>query len=241
MGTQVLKDCKIYLAKYDLSGDHNEIEIKASKDKQKDTAFGDDADTFVPGLEKAEVSGGGYWQGGTDAVDDVLWSKMGSNDEVLTVGLIAGLDGEVARIIKALETSYEPGASVGEMFAFGLAAVGNKMVAATIMTDASAAKTATGNGTARNLGAVSATQKIYAALHVIAASGTTPTLNMTVESDDAQGFASPVTRLTFTQATAKTAEWKEAAGAITDTWWRAKWTIGGTTPSFTAICAVGII
>jgi len=75
---------------------------------------------------------------------------------------------------------------------------------------------------------------------VIAASGTTPTLDVTIESDDAEGMASATTRLTFTQATATTSEWQELAGAVTDDWWRAAWTIGGGSPSFTAVVVVGI-
>jgi hypothetical protein len=55
------------------------------------------------------------------------------------------------------------------------------------------------------------------------------------------GFPSPATRLTFAQKTAAGYEFKSAAGAITDDWWRVDWTIGGTaTPTFSFVVAVGI-
>ncbi len=78
-------------------------------------------------------------------------------------------------------------------------------------------------------------------MHVVAASGTTPTLDMIVESDDNSGITSGVTRITFTQEVAVGAQYATAvAGPITDDWWRVGWTIGGTGPSFTVIVTVGI-
>jgi hypothetical protein len=77
---------------------------------------------------------------------------------------------------------------------------------------------------------------------VIAAGGTLPTLDVTVQSDDAEGFASPTTRLTFTQKSAIGAEFiTPVAGPITDTWWRVSWAIGGTTPTFGIVACVGIL
>ena len=83
---------------------------------------------------------------------------------------------------------------------------------------------------------------LYAILHVLAVEGTNPTLDLIVQSDDASGFASAVSRITFTQKTAIGAQFASLVGPITDTYFRASYTIGGTnTPKFTIALAVGIL
>jgi hypothetical protein len=93
------------------------------------------------------------------------------------------------------------------------------------------------------LGAATATQHLYGVLHVLAVSGTNPTLDVVIQSDDAEGFASGTTRGTFTQKTAVGSQFlTPVAGPVTDTHWRCTWTIGGTnTPSFTIALVVGIL
>lgn len=91
---------------------------------------------------------------------------------------------------------------------------------------ASAARTATGNGTAAD--PQDATTS-YFKLDVTVASGTTPTLNVTIQGQDAAGAW--FTLGTFTQATGVTAQ--TIAVPVAGRNIRASWTIAGTTPSFT--------
>ena len=141
----------------------------------------------------------------------------------------------------ALLAEYSPGAAVGELFAFNISAGGCDLLARGTVLE-NAVKTATANGTARNLGAVGAAQKLYAGMHVLAVSGTNPTLDMIIQSDDAEGFLSSANRITFAQKTAIGSQWATpVAGAITDTWWRCAYTIGGTdNPSFTVVVVLAI-
>jgi len=152
-------------------------------------------------------------------------------------------DGGVAYTMRTVMSTLSPlGGSVGDLSALSVDAVGAggvRPVRGLIMHPETARATS-GSGVARQLGAVSSSQTVYAALHVVAASGTTPTLDVIVESDDASGFATPTTRLTFAQTAGKTAGWQSAAGAIADDWWRVGWTVGGTDPSFTFAVVVGI-
>src|SRR5437879_3603686 len=68
-------------------------------------------------------------------------------------------------------------------------------------------------------------------LNVSAASGTTPTLDVVIEGlDPISGNTYPV--LTFTQKTGVVIDTKYQDGGL-GRMLRAKWTIGGTTPSFT--------
>lgn len=94
---------------------------------------------------------------------------------------------------------------------------------------ASAARTASGNsGTLPNYGAASS---IRAQLNVTAASGTGPTLDVVIE-DSVDGSSNWNTVGTFAQKTAAGREVINITGLFGDLL-RVRWTIGGTTPSFT--------
>lgn len=243
MASQVLTDAKLYVASFDLSGDMNALALTYSADMLDATTFGQSARINKAGLKSIVAQHEGLWDSdGTDEPDDVFFSRIGTANVPVTISPQTGADGEVAFLFRAVHSEYAPGASVGDLFAFSVGMQGDDgapLVRGMVLHPATA-RTATGNGTARQLGAVSATQDVYGALHVLAASGTNPTLDVTVRSDDGSGFASPTTRLTFAQKTAIGSDWQTAAGAITDDWWRVTYTIGGTNPSFTFVVAVGI-
>lgn len=87
-------------------------------------------------------------------------------------------------------------------------------------------------GTAFNHGAVGATERAYAALIVRQIEGTGATLDVKVQSDTV-GFPSATDRITFAQVTplsALTTRYQvlSVAGAITDTYWRGDFAVGGT-------------
>lgn len=91
---------------------------------------------------------------------------------------------------------------------------------------ASAARTATGTGTAFDTSDV---DEITATLAITAASGTTPTLDVTLETTaDGTNY---YTVGAFAQKTTTATEAKVFTGLGSLSRW--KWTVGGTTPSFT--------
>lgn len=93
---------------------------------------------------------------------------------------------------------------------------------------ASAARTASGNsGPSHGWGS---TEKLRAQLDVTAASGTSPTLDVVIE-DTVDGTNWNVIG-TFTQRTAAGRQVIDVAGFFTDQL-RVRWTVAGTTPSFT--------
>ncbi len=100
--------------------------------------------------------------------------------------------------------------------------------------------TATGSGTGHQLGAVSDSQSIYAGIHLLTAGGTTPSITVILESDDNSGFSSATTRATFTAYNYREGEWRSVVGAITDDYWRFRWTVSGTNPSFQVRGFLGI-
>lgn len=242
MATLILTNAKIWWDGYDLSGDHNKIEIAHGVEELPYDKFGSLTHLVKAGLRKSEISGGGWWNAGTDEADGVLHSKVGVAGTALAVSPDGGEEGEAVHFMKPLESMYSFGAAVGEILPFTTkAAAQSDLVRGTVMQNG--LESVTGSGTARQLGAVSATQKLYAALHVFGANGSSPTLDVLVRSDDNSGMSSPTTRMTFTQATGRTSQWAApVAGAITDDWWDISWTIGGTgSPHFTFVAVVGIL
>lgn len=94
---------------------------------------------------------------------------------------------------------------------------------------ASSARTVTANGTAQS--AEKATF-LNLLVDVTASSGTTPTLDLTVEwSMDGTNFGAAQAADSFTQFTATGRAFKQFS--IKAPFYRLVWTIGGTTPSFT--------
>lgn len=236
--TEIYKDQKVFFDGYDMTGVTNALGLDYSADAIDETTLGDDTRINKGGLKVVTASLNGFFE---PTEDKVIYDTIGAADKVLTISR-NGTEGQPAYTFKAMKGSYSPGASVGELFSFSLdvLATGN-LVRGTLMEN-NTAVTANGDGTAQQLGAVAAGKKMYAALHVLGASGTSPTLDVTIESDATNTFAGgETTRITFTQATVIGGQWQEVDGAITDQWWRVSYTIGGTSPDFDFIVVLGIL
>lgn len=234
----ILTNSKIFFGGFDFSADSNSISSIYTSNLQDDTAFGDDTISRKGGLKGVAYGIEGLWNNSPDLQ---FFNNMGVADVPLTLVPESGADGERSFVLKSIAGSYEPAAPVGEMFKFGLEGNADKIVKSIVMHSAAAAIASTTNGTARQLGAVSATQRVYSVVHVIAASGASPTLDITIESDDNAGMASAVQRIAHTQFTTIGSEWSSLVGAITDDYWRVVLTVGGGSPSFTVIVSIGII
>ena len=233
---------KLYVGQYDLSGDMHKLELRYGAELLDVTTFGQTTRIRKGGLKTVGLSAEGYWSGGTDLVDDALFAKIGVQNVPITIAKGGETLDNDAYLFRCIHGVYTPGASIGEMLRFSVSAEGSGGVGvARGKLLHVGAETATGNETGSQLGALSATQSLYAALHVLTVSGSTPTFDLDIESDDNSGFTSATSRISFTQATGITSEWKSVAGAITDDWWRVAFTIGGSTPSFEFVLAAGIL
>jgi hypothetical protein len=242
MAPRVLTNAKILLGGFDLSGDLNAIAIDYKGELLDDTTFTSGGTRVRKGgLKVVTVDGEGFWNGGADALDDALFAKVGVDNVPLTITPEAGLEGESGFAMLAVVGDYSPGGEIGELLPFTVSAESDgDLVRGTIMLNRTAVASAN-SGAARQVGAVSATQKLYAALHVLAAAGVAPTLDVVVKSDDLQAFGSAVPRITFGQKTAVGSEWAAPViGPITDAWWRCEFTIAGAGPSFTFVLLLAI-
>lgn len=239
----ILTHCRIYHGAYNLSGDLNSIELSLEADTQDVTTFNDDGWTKVaPGLKTGNFAFEGYFAAGSGSISEHLNTEFATTGTPLTIASTAN-DGVTAYLTKSATAQVQViGGTVGEagkITASGTAST--DVVRGTILLPSSSAKTSTGTGTGRQLGALSASQTMYATLHVLSISGTsTPSLTVKIQSDDNSNFTSPTDQITFSAATATGAQWGTKAGAVTDDYWRVSYTISGTNPSFTFVVAAGI-
>lgn len=240
MATHVLTDAKVWVGDYNLSGDLNGVGLEYRAELLDDTVFGDTTRSRTGGLKMVTLNVQGIWNGADNEQDEELFGNIGTANVPVSVASQGGDVGEIAYLFRAIEARYAPGASIGELLRFEADAEGSDgagLVQGYVLENDTL--TATANGTAVQAGAAAAGQTIYAALHVLSASAA-DTLDVKIQSDSASNFPSATDRITFTQATARTSEWKTLAGAVTDTWWRIVATIGGTSPSFTFVVTLGI-
>lgn len=244
MAAFVATACKFYLNGYDLSGSFNAFGLDYTAEAVDDTMFGDTARSRLGGLKAAGFSHQGAADFADDGLDEIANSILGSIDQIMTIAPTDGTDGERAFTGKVMVARITPIAgAVGDLARFEISGEvsSSDFVRGTIL--GTGAKASSTSGTGRQLGAVGATQKLYAALHVIGVSGSSPTLDLKIQSDDNGSFTSATDRITFNQMTAIGAQFATpVAGAIADDYWRATWTIGGTsTPTFTIVVVVGIV
>ena len=150
-----------------------------------------------------------------------------------------GAVGDIGYSFNGIESAYQPiGGTVGDVHVFSATGQGTgDAVRGTIMEPGTTARSSSSNSSEVNLGDLVAGERGYAALHVIATTGS-PTLDVDIESD-ATGFGTPTTRISFVQATAVGAQFLSDATVTADDFWRAAWIFGGT-GSITFVVNFGI-
>ncbi|MGH9894143.1 MAG: hypothetical protein ACREA0_19610 [bacterium] len=247
MAKAVLKNVRLFAGAIDLTGVGNKIDWANEVDEKETTTFGSyDATSqkvwyeCIGGLGKAKIAASGHTDFGAGLVDEVLWNAKG------TIGPWsaypdAASEGSLAYLANAHQGNIAAFGQVGDVAPWSANWSSSSAVARGVgLHNPATARTATGNGTGVQHVAVASGKTLYAGLHVLSASGTTPSVTVKVQSSVDNTFAAPTDRITFTAATAATSEFKSLAGPITDTWYRVVFTISGTTPSFLFLTTLGI-
>lgn len=237
MASFVQTNVNLWLAEFDLSADFNAVALAIGAETMDDTVYGDAVRSSAGGLLTARLEGEGYWD---STLDSRLFAKVGVEDTIVSVAPVDGSEGSPAFSMKMTAGEYSPmaGSELGSMLAFRITGEsrGTRVISGTIMANKTSVS-ATGTGTSRQLGAVASTKRIYSAVHLLALTGTS--IDFTVTSDDNSGHTSETTRLTHPQMTAVGSNWQDAAGAITDDWWRLKYTIVGSSFNFVGVIGIG--
>lgn len=248
MGKFILSNTRIFAGGADLTGATNKVELSATREDKDVTNFNsvDASGTVwkevIGGLGSAKLTGSGQWEA-TDLskVDDESWAEIGATGGVTVFPTTANA-GDLAYVFSGLRSSYTLGGQVGDVAPWQGEWASNRPLGRGVgLHPPGTARTTTGTGTSVNVAATSASQYLYANLHVLSVSGSaSPTLTVTVQADNATGFPSPATEISFAAATAVGGQTARVVGPITDTWYRVSWTISGTTPSFLFVVSMAI-
>jgi hypothetical protein len=236
---------KLYIDGYDVSTDHQALDMVFSKAELDTTPIDLTAHRRIGGVRDWQLTHSGFNEQGTGKIDPLLnaW-QAGTAAKAVTFCPATGVYDDPAYSGSGLHFNYSIGGKVGDVQPFAGAMFGHDVNAfrGTIM--ATGEKTADGTGTIKQLGAVSTTQKLYAVLHVTAVTAAAEnSLAVKVQSASLQAFGSPTNRIAFAAVTtAVTGEYATPiAGEITDTWWRVTWTVTGPgSYSYTIHVNVGI-
>jgi len=223
MTSLVLTDAKLFIAGNNLTGQMNALALDYSADMLDETTFGATTRINKGGLKSVVGNHQGLWDSASaTAPDPVLFARIGTADVPVVIAPEGGDAGDRAYLFRAIHSEYNPGGAVGELMGFSVSMEGSggqPLIQGRLLHNGSA----TGNvtGTAFQLGALTATQFLYAALHVFSGTGS---FIVKVQSSSDEAFTSPNDRITFATVatgTAVASEWAtRVAGAITDTWWR---------------------
>jgi hypothetical protein len=244
MATYVQTNIGLYWGSYSLASTFNAVGLSMSNNLQDDTTYGDTFTSNASGLSSVSLEGEGYWDSTNDGILQTS-TAISAAEALVTVTPVDQAVGSPALFTQLKTSEYNPIATgtVGEMMAFRVTGEGQgeKVIHGEIMVAPGTTRTAGATTAYNHLGAVSATQAIYSALHVLTVGGSGGTLDVVVQSSASSG-GTYNTEITHTQATAITSELKSNAGANTDAYWRVVYTINTDTGrSFDFICSIGII
>lgn len=248
MPRHLFVDGRLLVGAYDLSGDANRVGITLDRAQLDRTTFADKKNQiFQPGLKIPSIDAAGFWRAGAEAgttpkrVDDLLHGNLDLVD-VPTTLLVEDAAGKPGYSLRTSQARYRPGPGQnGALIPFEVAVVassgpflrGHALHVGQVVAD--------GQGAAFNLGDVPAGKKLYAVLHVYGIGQVGETLDVKVQSDDTNGFLSPVDRVVFGQKNSFAHEWAAAVdGPIADTWFRVSHDLGLAAVSFDYCVLVAI-
>lgn len=242
MSNLILSDVRFLYNARDLSGDGNAIEIVETITLHDDTVFTDTGLSKRPGLPGGKFSYAGFAQysDSPEAVELTLANLKGTTTGVPVLASAGGNAGDRCHFWKASQAELKlVGGQRDSLQLFtvsGELLKGHGILDGVVLESGKTSRASAAQSTAINVGATSATQKVYAIIHVLAFNGTTLTLK--IQSDDSGG-GSYTDRFTQAGITAIGAYYLvPLAGALTDTHWRVDWS--GTFTSFQAAVAIAI-
>lgn len=243
MTTQALLSAFAYVDLVDFTGQSEDLRLACAAEQRPWTNYRSGGwREFKNTLKTSTFDTGSFWS--SDAATDLdpqAFANLGAANTVITTGPDE-TEGGIAYFMRGMVPSYAwLEGKVGDLAKAKVQAVGSDgatgVVRGKLAVEYATVTTTGAKGTALNLGAVSATQKMYATLHIFGAPGTT--ITAVVQSDSDNTWASPTTQYTFGPFTTAGGRWATpVSGAVTDTWWRLN--VTAITGTFVVASAIGI-
>lgn len=246
MGVLSWVDAEIVAGPYRLTGRSNNVDLELTAAELDCTNFDSGGwMEMIGGIKSAAVSVDGFYDAaaletGALTLDEQAFTELGTSLNPLTVAPTKA-DGSVAYVTGYTRGSLSFFGQVGDVAPFSSDLFGDSVVGrGFLIHPANTTETGGGTGTGQQLGAASATQSVVIAVQVVSLSGTSPSLDVTVESDDNAGFTSATTVLNTGAITTPTGTLSVVAGPATDDYYRCTWTLSGTSPVARFSVAVGL-
>lgn len=207
------------------------------------TQAGDVARCYKHELYSIHADGEFYYQAGAHLISAELEAATAgpASPGPMVLSLSHNLAiGDLVNIWKGVNAQLGVGAQHGEIVRGEVSTEGAYRCVQALRLLRDQQTSSSGLGQAVRLGAVSSSQSLFAALHVVGTTSTPAGTALSIISSPSSSLSSPTTRLTFTAGTSGYAgEWAEAAGAVTDPWFAAQWS-GFPGTAFTASISAGI-
>ena len=212
-------------------------------DVQENTVLGVGTRSRLGGLLDSNMEITGYYENAAEP-DAALFAELGSTTKgVVSISPDTSLEGDTAFSMLFNQANYNLFGAIGEIAPFSSSLQGSGPLVRGIL-GAVGVKTANGNTTSGfTLPAVGANDLLIGAAHIIHNSGTTPTIDVKIVSDDDGTFGAGSTDvITFAQVTTSSSFQRITnAATITDTDYRVEWTVGGTLPNYKIFVVVGVV
>lgn len=245
MPTRVLTDVAFFIAEFNFSAEMNEVSLTQDVEAPDATTFATGGTrTFVPGLAGVSAVHHGWYD--TDTAINAARGPFFDDVGVQLAGLHTlmpegGLEDEVAYMFEAMGSRYSVNGAIGDIFGFDLEyQPRGDLLRGRTMLDSEVSLVSTKVGVALNLGPTDLGGgeiiNAYSGIHCTAFDGTT--LDVIVESDDANGFPSTTTRISHTQLTGVGSELLAFTAGTLDDWWRITGTFVGTSFTLAAVVAI---
>lgn len=229
MAVQIVQALPLWLGSTKLRALARSVELTLDREAVEQTTFADSTKVHAAGIRSVSVSATAI----ADAIQGISPpSPLDVSPSLITIGRDSEADGASIFAFVCRMTSLSFGGSVGDALepSMELAAEYSAGGSGLILAPA-ATRTVSGTGTGRQFGALATGASALVGVHVFSVAGTSPSLSVTLQTDDASAFASPTAVKTVGPISTIGGYYDVVIGPVTDTWWRATWTISGTSPS----------
>ena len=208
----------------DLSGYANSLEFSESAEEVDATTIEDTVRRRIASLKDAAFNfkcadddSGQPW--------DTLQDLFGAADcQFAWISSNASMaEGDIGVMVQALESSYERGGDVGSLKEISVSGNGDGPMIWSKVLQQDESLASTGQSTGFQYGSVAAGETMYAKCFCLSLGG--GSIQVDIESDDNSGFTSATQRISLASQSSVSTVTGSVAGAITDDWWRANYTI----------------